>query len=323
VQAFDRHEKIAWLDPPGVIGNPGDLDLTIPFQARARDSSGDVDEFHPGSQHNRPVIADIGDRRFAWGTRTFVMGIVNVTPDSFSGDGLGSDHAAAVMQGLRMVDEGADMLDVGGESTRPGHVAIPAADEIARIEPVLRRLAKESGVPVSVDTYKLEVAEAAVDLGATILNDIWGLTRSPGIANLAARTGCGLVVMHNQDGTDYTVDLLQEIKRFLKRAALLAVDAGVPKQKVMIDPGIGFGKTADQNWEVMRRLGELNELGFPILVGTSRKSFIGKLLDLPADQRIEGTTATVVASVLRGADVVRVHDVLAMTRAVRVADRMR
>jgi dihydropteroate synthase len=269
------------------------------------------------------VIADIGGRRFEWGTRTFVMGIVNVTPDSFSGDGLGSDHDAAVAQGLRMVEEGADMLDVGGESTRPGHVPIPAADEIARIEPVLRHLAGESGVPVSVDTYKLEVAEAAVELGATILNDIWGLSRSPGMADLAARKGCGLVVMHNQDGTDYAVDLLQEIKRFLMRAALQAVDAGVPRQRVMIDPGIGFGKTAEQNWEVMRRLGELNELGFPILVGTSRKSFIGKLLDLPADQRIEGTAATVVASVLRGADIVRVHDVLAMTRVVRVADRMR
>jgi len=269
------------------------------------------------------VIADIGGRRFEWGTRTFVMGIVNVTPDSFSGDGLGSDHPAAVEQGLRMVEEGADMLDVGGESTRPGHVPISADDEITRIEPVVRRLARDSGVPVSVDTYKLEVAEAAVELGATILNDIWGLTRSPGIADLAARKGCALVVMHNQEGTDYAVDLLQEIKRFLKQAASMAVEAGVPKQRVMIDPGIGFGKTAEQNWEVMRRLAELNELGFPILVGTSRKSFIGKLLDLPADQRIEGTVATVVASVLRGADVVRVHDVLQMTRAVRVADRMR
>ena len=269
------------------------------------------------------MIADIGGRRFEWGTRTFVMGIVNVTPDSFSGDGLGADHAAAVAQGLRMVGDGADMLDVGGESTRPGHVPVSAAEEISRIEPVVRRLARESGVPVSVDTYKLEVAEAAVELGATILNDIWGLTRSPEIADLAARKGCALVVMHNQDGTDYAGDLLQEIKRCLKRAAELAVGAGVPRQKVMVDPGIGFGKTAEQNWDVMQRLDELNELGFPILVGTSRKSFIGKLLDLPADQRIEGTLATVVASVLRGADIVRVHDVLEITRAVRVADRMR
>jgi len=269
------------------------------------------------------VIADIGGRRFEWGSRTFVMGIVNVTPDSFSGDGLGSDHAAALKQGLCMVREGADMLDVGGESTRPGHAPIGGADEIARIEPVIRRLARESGVPVSVDTYKLEVAEAAVDLGATILNDIWGLTRSPQIADLAARKSCALVVMHNQDGTDYAGDLLEEIKRFLKRAALQAVEAGVPGERVMIDPGIGFGKTAEQNWEVMRRLHELTELGFPILIGTSRKSFIGRLLDLPVDQRLEGTAATVVASVLRGADIVRVHDVLEMTRAVRVADRMR
>ena len=228
------------------------------------------------------------------------MGIVNVTPDSFSGDGLGSDHDAAVKQGLRMAMDGADMLDVGGESTRPGHVPIGAAEEIARTEQVIRRLARESDVPVSVDTYKLDVAQAAVEAGATILNDIWGLTRSPGIADLAARKGCALVVMHNQEGTDYAIDLLGEIKRFLKQAALVAVEAGVPRQRVMIDPGIGFGKTAEQNWEVLRRLGELNELGFPILVGTSRKSFIGKLLDLPADQRLEGTAATVVASVLRG-----------------------
>jgi dihydropteroate synthase len=269
------------------------------------------------------VIAEIGGRRFEWGSRTFVMGIVNVTPDSFSGDGLGSDRTAAVEQGLRMVKEGADMLDVGGESTRPGHVPIGGAEEIARIEPVIRRLARESGVPVSVDTYKLEVAEAAVDCGATILNDIWGLTRSPEIADLAALKSCGLVVMHNQDGTDYAGDLLEEIKRFLKRAALLAVEAGVPSERVIIDPGIGFGKTAEQNWEVMRRLNELKELGFPILIGTSRKSFIGKLLDLPVDLRVEGTAATVVASVLRGVDIVRVHDVLEMTRAVRVADRMR
>jgi dihydropteroate synthase len=269
------------------------------------------------------VIADIGGRRFEWGTRTFVMGIVNVTPDSFSGDGLGSDHSAAVEQGQRMVRDGADMLDVGGESTRPGHEPISAAEEIARIEPVVGRLAAESGVPVSVDTYKLEVAEAAVELGATILNDIWGLSRSPEIADLAARKGCALVLMHNQDGTEYAGDLLVEIKRFLKQAAGAAVKAGVPGNLVMIDPGIGFGKTAEQNWEVMRRLDELEELGYPILVGTSRKSFIGKLLGLPADQRLEGSLATAVASVLRGADVVRVHDVLQVTRAVRVADRMR
>ena len=269
------------------------------------------------------MIAEIDGHRFEWGARTYVMGIVNVTPDSFSGDGLGSDADAAVEQGLRMVREGADMLDVGGESTRPGHVPVTANEEISRTEAVVRRLAVESGLPVSIDTYKLEVAEVAVAAGATILNDVWGLTRSPAIADLAARHGCGLVVMHNQDGTDYAGDLMKEIKRFLAVAASRAIAAGVPKEKVIIDPGIGFGKTADQNWEVMRRFAELRELGHPILIGTSRKSFIGKLLELPVTDRLEGTAATVVAAVLRGADIVRVHDVLPMTRAVRVADRMR
>jgi dihydropteroate synthase len=269
------------------------------------------------------VIAEIGGHRFEWGARTFVMGIVNVTPDSFSGDGLGADAGAAVELGLRMVREGADMLDVGGESTRPGHVPVTAKEEISRTGNVVRRLALEAGLPVSIDTYKLEVAEAAVAAGATILNDVWGLTRSPAIADLAARHGCALVVMHNHDGTEYPGDLMEEIKRFLAAAANRAIAAGVPKEKVIVDPGIGFGKTADQNWEVMRRFAELRELGHPILIGTSRKSFIGKLLDLPVTDRVEGTAATVVAAVLRGADIVRVHDVLPMTRAVRVADRMR
>ncbi len=269
------------------------------------------------------MIAEIGGHRFDWGSRTYVMGIVNVTPDSFSGDGLGTDVDTAVAQGLRMVSEGADMLDVGGESTRPGHVPVTAAEEISRIEPVLRQLAGESGLPVSIDTYKQDVAEVAIAAGAAILNDVWGLTRSPRLVDLAAMHGCALIVMHNQEGTEYSSDLMDEIKRFLASAAARAIAAGVPKEKVIVDPGIGFGKTADHNWEVMRRFAELRELGHPILVGTSRKSFIGKLLDLPVNDRLEGTEATVVAAVLRGADIVRVHDVLAMSRAVRVADRMR
>jgi dihydropteroate synthase len=178
-------------------------------------------------------------------------------------------------------------------------------------------------VPVSIDTYKQEVAEFAQAAGATILNDVWGLTRSPAIATLAARTGCALVLMHNQDGTEYHGDLMEAIKEFLATAVARALEAGVSREKVIVDPGIGFGKTAEHNWEVMRRLSELRELGQPVLVGTSRKSFIGKLLDLPAGDRLEGTISTNVAAVLRGADVVRVHDVRAVTRAVRVADRMR
>ena len=269
------------------------------------------------------MIADIGGQTFDWGSRTYVMGIVNVTPDSFSGDGLGDDRDAATSQGLRMVAEGADLLDVGGESTRPGHVPITVADEIARTEDVVRRLARESHVPVSIDTYKLEVAEAAVAAGATILNDVWGLVRSPALADLAARHECALVLMHNQDGTEYAGDLMAEVKRFLRESVARAMGAGVPGERILVDPGIGFGKTADQNWEVMRRLEELKDLGQPVLIGTSRKSFIGKLLDLPVTDRVEGTAATVTASILRGADVVRVHDVRAMMRVVRVADRMR
>ncbi|TMF69802.1 MAG: dihydropteroate synthase, partial [Chloroflexi bacterium] len=243
--------------------------------------------------------------------------------DSFSGDGLGTDVEAAVAQGLRMVEEGADMLDVGGESTRPGHVQVSTVEEISRTEAVVRRLAGPANVPISIDTYKQQVAESAIAAGATILNDVWGLSRSPAIADLAASHGCAMVLMHNQDGTDYAGDLLQEIKRFLGAAATRAVSAGVPKEKVILDPGIGFGKTAEHNWEVMRRLHELKELGHPILIGTSRKSFIGKLLDLPVTERLEGTAATVAVGVLRGADIVRVHDVLQMTRVVRAADHMR
>jgi dihydropteroate synthase len=269
------------------------------------------------------VIADIGTRRFEWGSRTYVMGIINVTPDSFSGDGTGDDEERAVSQGVRMVSEGADMLDVGGESTRPGHQPITAAEEISRIEKVVARLVRETDVPVSIDTYKLEVAEAAVAAGATMLNDVWGLTRAPALAQLASTRDCALVLMHNQDGTEYAGDVMDEIKRFLRIASGRAIDAGVPREKVLIDPGIGFGKTAEHNWIVMRRLAELRELGQPVLIGTSRKSFIGKALDLPVNERLEGTAATVTAAVLRGTDVVRVHDVREVRRVVQIADRMR
>jgi dihydropteroate synthase len=274
-------------------------------------------------QDNRRVIADIDGSRFEWGSRTYVMGIINTTPDSFSGDGLGTDQDQAVAQGLRMVREGADMLDVGGESTRPGHQPVSASEEVSRTEAVVARLAREATVPISIDTYKLEVAEAAVAAGAVIINDIWGLSRSPELAQLAAANHCALVVMHNQDVAEYQTDLMDEIKRFLRVAVDRAIEAGVPRERVLIDPGIGFGKTGEQNWVVMQRLAELRELGQPILIGTSRKSFIGKVLDLPADKRVEGTAATVTAAILRGADVVRVHDVREMSLVARAADRMR
>jgi dihydropteroate synthase len=266
--------------------------------------------------------AEIGGRVFEWGSRVYVMGIVNVTPDSFSGDGL-SDPDAAVEQGLRMVEQGADILDVGGESTRPGHVAVSAEAELARVLPVVQRLSREAAVPVSIDTSKEAVAEAALDAGASIVNDIWGLQRSPGIALLAARHDAALVLMHNQEGTRYERDLMDEVAGSLQDSVTQAVAAGVSRERVIVDPGIGFGKTAEQNLVVLRRLSELKRLGQPILVGTSRKSFLGKLFGQEPDERLEGTAASVTAGILRGADIVRVHDVLEMTRVVRVAEALR
>jgi dihydropteroate synthase len=267
------------------------------------------------------VATTLGGREFSWGSRVYLMGIVNVTPDSFSGDGV-TDHGAAVDQGLRMVAEGADLLDVGGESTRPGHQPVTAEVELERVLPVVTRLAREAGVPVSIDTWKLPVAEAAVAAGATVVNDVWGLQRSPGLAGLAAREGLGLVVMHNQEGTDYG-DLMEELLTSLRHSIGVAEAAGVPADRVIVDPGIGFGKTAEQNLVVLRRLAELGSLERPLLVGTSRKSFIGRILDLPVDDRLEGTAASVAVAILRGADIVRVHDVRAMARVARVAEALR
>ncbi|MGH7903516.1 MAG: dihydropteroate synthase [Candidatus Dormibacteraceae bacterium] len=266
--------------------------------------------------------AEIGGHRFEWGLRTYVMGIVNVTPDSFSGDGLAGDPEAAIAQGLRMASEGADILDVGGESTRPGHTPVDAAEEMARTVPVVRRLAAAAGVPVSIDTSKLAVAEAAVEAGAVIVNDVWGLQRSPGLAGLAARHGLGLVLMHNQRGTEYR-DLIGEIVSVLRRAVGAARAAGVSRERIIVDPGIGFGKTPDQNLVVLRRLEEIVALGPPLLIGTSRKSFIGHILATVPGERMEGTAATVVASILRGADIVRVHDVKQMVGVARMADALR
>jgi len=221
-----------------------------------------------------------------------------------------------------MVGEGADLLDVGGESTRPGHQPVTTEVELERVLPVVERLARESGVPVSIDTWKLPVAEAAVAAGAAIINDVWGLQRSPELAGLAAREGLGLVVMHNQEGTEYG-DLMAELLASLRRSMAVAEAAGVPSDRVLVDPGIGFGKTAEQNLVVLRRLAELESLDRPLLVGTSRKSFIGRILDLPVDDRVEGTAASIAVAILRGADVVRVHDVLAMARVARVAEALR
>ena len=254
-----------------------------------------------------------------WGRRTYVMGIINVSPDSFAGDGLGSDLPAVVQQALRFQAEGADLLDIGAQSTRPGHTPISVEEELARLLPALEAIVSEVALPISVDTYRAQVASPAVEAGASLINDIWGLKADPKIAEVAAHHGVPLILMHNQEGTDYQ-DLVPDIFASLRRSVLLATGAGVEPEEIILDPGIGFGKTPDHNLEVLRRLGEFRGLNHPLLLGTSRKSTIGRVLDLPIDQRVEGTAATVALSIAGGADIVRVHDVKEMVRVCRMTD---
>ncbi|MCH8106889.1 MAG: dihydropteroate synthase [Chloroflexi bacterium] len=254
-----------------------------------------------------------------WGRRTYVMGIINVTGDSFSGDGLGSDLQAIAELAVRFQDEGADLLDVGAESTRPGSTAITVQEELDRLLPALETIISRVSLPISVDTYKAPVARQAVQAGAVIINDVWGLKKDPDIAMAAAESGAGLIIMHNQETTSYR-DLVPDVLASLSQSLESARAAGVPQESIILDPGIGFGKTADHNLEILSRLGEFKTLGCPLLVGTSRKSTIGRVLDLPPDQRMEGTAATVALSIAAGADMVRVHDVREMTRVCRMTD---
>jgi dihydropteroate synthase/2-amino-4-hydroxy-6-hydroxymethyldihydropteridine diphosphokinase len=284
-----------------------------------------------------PKVMPTADRLWTWGEKTYVMGIINVTPDSFSGDGLAAREAwteAAVDQGRRFAAEGADVLDVGGYSTRPGHRDIPIEEEIGRVVPVIRGLAETVDLPISIDTFRAPVAEAALAAGAHWINDVWGLRIYPELAEIAVRHRAPLVLMHNRfqplkayharlagtRGKEYT-DLIGEIQQELGESLALARQAGLPRWLRIIDPGIGFGKTLEHHLEIIDRLAELKVEGQPLLFGSSRKSFIGQLLGgLPADERLEGTLATTVLAVDRGADIVRVHDVQAIARAVRLAD---
>jgi dihydropteroate synthase len=260
------------------------------------------------------------------GERTAIMGIVNVTPDSFSDGGAFFDPAAAIAHGLRLAAEGADILDVGGESTRPGAQPVPEAEEMRRVVPVVRELAARAGVPVSIDTTKASVAEAALAAGATLVNDVSALRFDQRLGDVAARAGAALVVMHMQ-GIPGTMqqsprygDLLGEVVAELAAGAGRAEAAGVDPDRILVDPGIGFGKTLEHNLELLDRLDALAALGRPILVGPSRKAFIGRLLDLPAGERLEGTIAACCLAATRGAHLVRVHDVRAVRRALRVCD---
>lgn len=281
----------------------------------------------------------IGSHTFEWGSRTYVMGILNITPDSFSGDGLmahGDRIELAVRQAEHFLKHGADILDIGGESTRPGSQPISAEAELERVIPVIQAVtAAFPEALISIDTYKAEVAEEAFKAGAQILNDVWGLRADPRLANVAARYHAPVILMHNRSnpasvevrerlgnaylGADYD-NLIEDIKRELLVSVELAQQAGVEKRHIILDPGIGFGKTREQNLELINRLGEIRALGYPVLLGASRKSFIGFTLDLPPDQRLEGTAAAVAVGIVRGADIIRVHDVKEMTRVARMTD---
>lgn len=262
---------------------------------------------------------DCRGKELVLGERTLVMGILNVTPDSFSDGGKFNDPRRALERAHQMVEEGADIIDLGGESTRPGYTPVPVEEELRRVMPVLEKLVLEIPVPISVDTTKAEVARQALECGANIINDQWALRADPEMAAVVSRYQAPVVLMHNQQGTEYR-DLMGDMVRFFQESIALAEEAGLPREKIIIDPGIGFGKTVEQNLEVLARLEELACLGLPVLLGTSRKSVIGKTLNLPVDQRLEGTAATVALGIAAGVDIVRVHDVKEMVRVARMTD---
>jgi dihydropteroate synthase len=292
-------------------------------------------------------LLKIGPREFEWGAHTIVMGILNITPDSFSGDGLlqppahlpapmDGDIAGAVAQARAFLAAGAEMLDIGGESTRPGAQTVSAEEELERVIPVIRAIAAEfPAAVISIDTYKATVAQAALEAGAHLVNDVWGLRADPALADVVARHNVPVVLMHNRSkpsnaqvqaqlggryvGVEYT-NLIANVKAELMESVAGARAAGIRDEKIILDPGIGFGKTVEQNLELLNRLDEIRALGFPVLLGPSRKSFIGYTLNLPPDQRVEGTAAAVAIGIARGADIVRVHDVEMMTRVARMTD---
>ncbi len=289
---------------------------------------------------NSPSL-QIGKFTFDWGSRTYVMGILNVTPDSFSGDGIiskGDVMQAALAQADEFLASGADLLDVGGESTRPGSAAVSANEELERVIPVIQALHNTfPDALISIDTYKAQVAEEAIHAGAHIINDVWGLRADPDLAHVATKYKAPVILMHNRSnpasvyvreklgnayiGSEYQ-NLLEDVKKELLESVALAKNAGVDESLIVLDPGVGFGKTREHNLELINRLGEIRSLGYPVLLGPSRKSFIGFTLNLPPDQRVEGTAAAVSVGITRGADIIRVHDVKEMARVAKMTDAL-
>jgi len=286
----------------------------------------------------------VRDHTLIWGKRTFLMGILNITPDSFSGDGLLGDQTdlgesqlidISVDLARAFCAAGVDIIDIGGESTRPGSASVGLDEEKERVLPIIQALSRQLDVLLSIDTYKADVAHAALESGADIVNDVWGLHADPGLADVVARFKAPIILMHNRSswahaevrerlggryiGIPYE-DLLGDIKRELMESVDAARAAGISDEHIILDPGVGFGKTVEQNLELVNRVDEIRKLGFPVLLGASRKSFIGYTLDLPPEQRLEGTAAAVTVGIVRGADIIRVHDVAAMARVARMTD---
>ncbi|WP_027964467.1 dihydropteroate synthase [Halalkalibacillus halophilus] len=253
--------------------------------------------------------------------RTIVMGIINTTPDSFSDGGKFIETDAAVRQAKKLVAEGADLLDIGGESTRPGHIPVTEEEEVARVAPVIEAILKEVDVPISIDTYKSGTAEAALTSGASVINDVWGAQKDSKIVEVAKAHDAPIILMHNEEAPNYD-DLIEDMKTRLNKSVQVAKQAGLNDNQIILDPGIGFGKTHEQNLLAMRRLHELQTMKYPLLLGTSRKSIVGKALDLPVEERLEGTLATLCFGISQGVKLVRVHDVKEAKRTVTMMDQM-
>jgi dihydropteroate synthase len=284
-----------------------------------KEASAEIRKVMDGAARARLGQFECGKFKFALGDKTYLMGILNVTPDSFSDGGLYHGRETAIRRAGKMIAEGADIIDIGGESTRPGYEPVEPSEEADRVVPVIECIVKEYDIPVSIDTSKAYVAEKALEAGACIVNDVWGLQKDPLMAGAISRCGAGVILMHNQQDKDYR-DLMGNITGFLRKSVKIAEESGIGRKSIIVDPGIGFAKKLEHNLEVIRRLKELNTLGLPILLGTSRKSMIGNILDLPVSDRVEGTAATVTLGIAAGVDIIRVHDIKEMARVAKMTD---
>ena len=263
----------------------------------------------------------IGNKEFKLGERTYVMGILNATPDSFSDGGKFNEVEIALKRVEEMISQGADIIDVGGESTRPNFTVVEVDDEINRVVPVIKAIKEKFDITVSIDTYKAKTAEAAIKAGADIINDVWGFKKDKSMASVAAKYDVPCILMHNREDKPYE-NLMEDVKNDLIESIKIAMDAGVNKENIILDPGIGFAKTYEENLIVMKNVKEIRDMGYPVLLGTSRKSMIGNTLNLPVDQRVEGTLVTTVMGIMSGCEFIRVHDVLENKRACIMTDKI-